>query len=114
MSNTNGINNKHVQRGTGNGRTWRSRGRGGQANRGLSNPSFKGTPQTTVGNAQQSEAKSTASPLDAQTTRQRMNLMASVSRSSGLQKDGDEWVFFFFLSLKSGWGHDKYISILAV
>lgn len=93
MSNTSNINNKEVQRGTGNGRAWQSRGRG-QA-RGLSNPPLKGrAPQTTAGHAQQSEAKPTASPSDAQTTRRRMNLMASVSRSSGLQKDGDEWVFF--------------------
>ena len=93
MSNTNSINNKQAQRGTGNGRSWRSRGRG-QA-RGLSNPPLKGRtsiPQTTAGgHAQQSEAKPpTASPSDVQTARRRMNLMASVSRSSGLQKDGDE------------------------
>ena len=112
MSNTNRINNKQVQRGTGNGRAWQSRGRGGQATRGLSNPSLKGRAQTTVDHAQHSEAKPTASPLDAQTTRRRMNLMASVSRSSGLQKDGDEWVFFS-PSNQAG-GHDKNISILAV
>jgi hypothetical protein len=91
MSNTNSINNKQVQRGTSNSRSWQSRGRG-QANRGLSNPPLKGrtpTPQTTAGgHTQQSDAKPTTS--DAQTTRRRMNLMASVSRSSGLQKDGDE------------------------
>jgi hypothetical protein len=90
MSNTGSLNNKEVQRGKGRNRAWQSRGRG-QA-RGLSNPPLKPMHQTTDGHAQQSEAKSTAS--DAQTTRQRMNLMASVSRSSGLQKDGDEWVFF--------------------
>jgi hypothetical protein len=98
MSNTNSINNRQAQRGMGNGRSWRSGGRG-QVNRGLSNPPLKGRtpiPQTTAGgHTQQSDAKSrTTSPSDAQTTRRRMNLMASVSRSSGLQKDGDEWVFF--------------------
>ena len=86
MSNTNG---KEVHRGTGNGRAWRSRGRGRV--RGLSNPPLKGRapmPQTTAaGHTQQSEAKPTAPPSD---TQRRMNLMASVSRSSGLQKDGDE------------------------
>ena len=89
MSNT-GIN-KEVHRGTGNGRSWRARGRG-QANRGSSNPPLKGRTPTAGGHAQQSDAKPTAttSPSDAQTTRRRMNLMASVSRSSGLQKDGDE------------------------
>ena len=49
---------------------------------------------------QKSDVKPTAtSPSDAQTSRRRMNLMASVSRSSGLQKDGDEWVFFKFFNL---------------
>ena len=93
MSNANGINNKQVQRGTlGNGRSWRSRGRGQPEARGLPLKGRTPIPQTTTGgHTQQSEAKPpTASPSDAQTTRRRMNLMASVSRSSGLQKDGDE------------------------
>jgi len=91
MSNTNKRNNEEIQRETVNGRTWQSRNRG-QA-RGLSNTSFKGRapiPQTAAGHAQQLEATTTVSPSDAQTARRRMNLMASVSRSSGLQKDGDE------------------------
>ena len=99
MSNTNSINSKEVQRGTGNGRAWQSRGRG-QA-RGLSNPPLRGRalmPQTTAG------GHTTASPSET-TTRRRMNLMASVSRSSGLQKDGDEWV------KSSIWlGHDRKLA----
>lgn len=85
MSNTDKRNNREAQRGMGNGRSWKPRGRG-QA-RGLSHMSLQGSvlmPQTA---AQQAEA---TAPSEAQTTRRRMNLMASVSRSSGLQKDGDE------------------------
>ena len=94
MSNTNNKNNKGIQRGTGNGRAWQPRGRGRA--RGLSNTPLKGIasiPQT-------DPEPTTASPLDAQTTRRRMNLMASVSRSSGLQKDGDESVFFSLRNFK--------------
>ena len=95
MSNTSGISNKEVRRGTSDGRARQSRGRGRA--RGLSNPPLEGRaimPQTTAGDhAQQPKAKPTTSS-DAQITRRHMNLMASVSRSSGLQKDGDEWVFF--------------------
>ncbi|KAF8799023.1 hypothetical protein BYT27DRAFT_7202779 [Phlegmacium glaucopus] len=83
MSNTNRRNNKEIQRGTANGRTWQSRGRG-QASR-LSNTPLKSIPQTAT-----AEVTTTVSPSDAQTARRRMNLMASVSRSSGLQKDGDD------------------------
>lgn len=88
MSNSNSRN----KRGTGYGRVLQSQGR--EKVRGLSNPSLKGRVSgpisQTAGHAKQSGDTITASSSDAQTTRQRMNVMASVSRSSGLQKDGDE------------------------
>ena len=95
MSNTNSRSNKETSRGTGSGRAWQSRGRG--QTRGLSNTPLKertSIPQAAATDAQQPGATKKASPSD---TRRRMHLMASVSRSSGLQKDGDELVFPFKL-----------------
>ncbi|PPQ85191.1 hypothetical protein CVT25_004198 [Psilocybe cyanescens] len=84
-------------RGTPNGGegSWRARGRGRGRGRGATSASSRGhgPAPNPPADSRQRDSRIDAKPMTPGSTiaRRGMNLVASVSRSSGLEKDGDEY-----------------------